>query len=247
MQAIAHGGVRTHVRESAMKVDSRRKIPCHTGESNLNQRRASPMLYQLSYIPTPIGICIQTRLFRQASRLSKYHCCVNKVCGHVVFKNKSRALWAWADQAVSANSCCVVYFTCPSGGALLAKGQFWKCADGVSLWEGQSEPASCTTTCGRGVLGWFSSSVSKLSFTHSNKEKVIGVPNRSGICSTKQPVNPLAHASMLERKFWEKKKRCQYLNVSWFVLGGGWGDQWGEKVNPNTTSGSVQSLKIGES
>ena len=37
------------VRESALKVDSGRKIPCRTGESNLRQRRAGPMLYQLSY------------------------------------------------------------------------------------------------------------------------------------------------------------------------------------------------------
>ena len=28
MHAFAHGGVRTHVRESALKVDSGRKIPC---------------------------------------------------------------------------------------------------------------------------------------------------------------------------------------------------------------------------
>ena len=40
------------VRESALKVDSGRKIPCRTRESNLRRRRASPMLYQLSYIPT---------------------------------------------------------------------------------------------------------------------------------------------------------------------------------------------------
>ena len=39
------------VRESALKVDSGRKIPCRTGESNLRQRRAGPTLYQLSYIP----------------------------------------------------------------------------------------------------------------------------------------------------------------------------------------------------
>ena len=30
----------------------RKKIPCRTGESNLSQRRASPALYQLSYIST---------------------------------------------------------------------------------------------------------------------------------------------------------------------------------------------------
>ena len=52
MHAIAQGGARTHVRESALKVDSGRKIPCRTGESNLRQQRASPILYQLSYIPT---------------------------------------------------------------------------------------------------------------------------------------------------------------------------------------------------
>ena len=40
-------------RESALKVDSGRKIPCRTEESNLPQRRAGPTLYQLSYIPTP--------------------------------------------------------------------------------------------------------------------------------------------------------------------------------------------------
>ena len=44
----------THtVRESALKVDSGRKIPCRTGESNLRRRSAGPVLYQLSYIPTP--------------------------------------------------------------------------------------------------------------------------------------------------------------------------------------------------
>ena len=41
------------VRESALKVDSGRKLPCRTRKSNLRQRRASPTLYQLSYIPTP--------------------------------------------------------------------------------------------------------------------------------------------------------------------------------------------------
>ena len=39
------------VRESALNVDCGRKIPCRTGESNQRQRRAGPMLYQLSYIP----------------------------------------------------------------------------------------------------------------------------------------------------------------------------------------------------
>ena len=39
--------------ESALKVDSGRKIPCRTAESNLRQRRAGPTLYHLSYIPSP--------------------------------------------------------------------------------------------------------------------------------------------------------------------------------------------------
>ena len=52
MHAIAHGGVRTP-RESALKVDSGRKIPRRTGESILCQRCAGPMLYQLNYTPTP--------------------------------------------------------------------------------------------------------------------------------------------------------------------------------------------------
>ena len=41
------------VRESALKVDSGRIIPRRTVESNLRRWRACPMLYQLSYIPTP--------------------------------------------------------------------------------------------------------------------------------------------------------------------------------------------------
>ena len=51
MHAIAHGGCTDTVRESALKVDSGRKIPCRTGESNLRRRCAGPILYQLSYIP----------------------------------------------------------------------------------------------------------------------------------------------------------------------------------------------------
>ena len=54
MHAIAHRGVRTHVRESALKADSGRKIPCRTGESNVPQRRAGLPLFQQSFIPTPI-------------------------------------------------------------------------------------------------------------------------------------------------------------------------------------------------
>ena len=41
------------VRETALKVDSGRKMPPCTRELNLCQWCASPMLYQLNYIPTP--------------------------------------------------------------------------------------------------------------------------------------------------------------------------------------------------
>ena len=53
MHAVVHWYVRTHVRESALKGDSERKVSGLTEESNLPQRRAGPILYQLSYIPTP--------------------------------------------------------------------------------------------------------------------------------------------------------------------------------------------------
>ena len=52
MHGIAHGGVWDTLRKSALKVDSGRKIPCLTGESNLRRQRAGQMLYPLSYIPT---------------------------------------------------------------------------------------------------------------------------------------------------------------------------------------------------
>ena len=45
MHALAHGGCTNTVRESALKVDSVRKILCRTGESNPLQRRAGPTLY----------------------------------------------------------------------------------------------------------------------------------------------------------------------------------------------------------
>ena len=40
------------VRESALKDNSGRNIPCRTGESNLRLRRAGPTLYELGYTPT---------------------------------------------------------------------------------------------------------------------------------------------------------------------------------------------------
>ena len=55
MYAIAHGGCADTGRESAPEVDSGRKIPCRTGDSNPRQYCAwhfSRTLYQLSY-PVP--------------------------------------------------------------------------------------------------------------------------------------------------------------------------------------------------
>ena len=52
MHAIAHGGCTDTVRQSALKGDSGRKIPCRTGDSNPRQYCAwlfSRTLYQLSY------------------------------------------------------------------------------------------------------------------------------------------------------------------------------------------------------
>ena len=48
------------VRESALKADSGGKIPCRTGESNLRQRQAGPVLYQLNYIPIPPNNSLRT-------------------------------------------------------------------------------------------------------------------------------------------------------------------------------------------
>ena len=66
MHAIAHGGCTDTVRESALKVDSGRKIPCRTGESNQRWRRAGPMLYQLSYIPTKQSFTVFTKRLRRS-------------------------------------------------------------------------------------------------------------------------------------------------------------------------------------
>ena len=44
--AIAHEGCADTERESTLKVDYGKKIPCHIGELNLHQRRDGQMLYQ---------------------------------------------------------------------------------------------------------------------------------------------------------------------------------------------------------
>ena len=59
MHAIAQGGVRTHVRECALRVDSGKKIPCRTGESNLRQRHDGLMLKPTELHPHPSFHLIQ--------------------------------------------------------------------------------------------------------------------------------------------------------------------------------------------
>ena len=56
-------------RESALKVDSGRKIPCRTGESNLRQRRDGPMLWPTELHPPPHDI---NYLCRKALAFSHY-------------------------------------------------------------------------------------------------------------------------------------------------------------------------------
>ena len=56
MHAIAHGGCMDTVKESAMEVDTGRKIPCHTGDSNPRQYCAGfsvGPLYPRSYPRSP--------------------------------------------------------------------------------------------------------------------------------------------------------------------------------------------------
>ena len=99
------------VRESALKVDSERKIPCRAGESNLRRRRAGPMLHQLNYIrnqktvsagnPTFL-VCLPTEegvYFRQRKGyiacylISSAHSTMNVISlnGH----NKAQLIQAW--------------------------------------------------------------------------------------------------------------------------------------------------------
>ena len=53
-------------RESALKVDPGRKIPCRIGESNLCQRRVGSTLYRLSYIPVLfVDMAGRSRPFRK--------------------------------------------------------------------------------------------------------------------------------------------------------------------------------------
>ena len=56
MRAIARGDVQTLSESLRRKLTLGGKFPLRSGESNLRQRRAGPMLYQLSCIPTPSSL-----------------------------------------------------------------------------------------------------------------------------------------------------------------------------------------------
>ena len=77
------GGMNT-IRESALKVDSGRKIPCCTGESNLHQWRADLMRYQLSYVPAPAGKCLAWLASASSASLEWWwQCLAWLVCNHL--------------------------------------------------------------------------------------------------------------------------------------------------------------------
>ena len=52
MHVIAHGGCADTVRESALEVDSVRKIPYHTGDSN--RRQYCALAFRSDALPTPL-------------------------------------------------------------------------------------------------------------------------------------------------------------------------------------------------
>ena len=62
------------VRESALKVEPGRKIPCRTGGSNLRRQRAGPTLYQLSYNPTLIMNHSRLRIFLFLQTIIRFLC-----------------------------------------------------------------------------------------------------------------------------------------------------------------------------
>ena len=70
MQTIAHGGCTDTARESALKADTGRKIPCCTGDSNPRQYCAwlfSHALYLLRYSPSPESVVVRSLILKSAS------------------------------------------------------------------------------------------------------------------------------------------------------------------------------------
>ena len=89
-----------------------------------------PVTYRWAW---SISAHLQTRLLRQVGRLSKHHCHVNKVCGHVVLEKDGQVLWGCADWTVSLNTCGVVYFAHRSRQSYMSR---WRevCDYYVSSW-----------------------------------------------------------------------------------------------------------------
>ena len=70
MHVVAHEGCINTVRESALKVDSERTIPCRTRESNPRPYCSwlfGPMFHPLSYIatPKPWSVCLSVMFVSQ--------------------------------------------------------------------------------------------------------------------------------------------------------------------------------------
>ena len=59
------------IRESALKVDSLRKIPCHTGQSNLHRQRASPVQCSANWATSPT-ITLSPPLFSSSLEVRKH-------------------------------------------------------------------------------------------------------------------------------------------------------------------------------
>ena len=74
------------LRESSLKVDSGKQNPCRTGESNLRQRRAGPMLSPTELRPIPI--LARTYVFQLSSRYYLafvYFCATQQTSPDVIF------------------------------------------------------------------------------------------------------------------------------------------------------------------
>ena len=67
------------VRESALKVDSGRKLPCSTGESNLCQRLAGPTHYQLNYILTHLHGPKDTSVYKDINTVRMSSLCAGGI------------------------------------------------------------------------------------------------------------------------------------------------------------------------
>ena len=67
------------VRESALKVDSWRELPCRIGESNLCQRLAGPTHYQLNYILTHLHGPKDTSVYKDINTVRMSSLCAGGI------------------------------------------------------------------------------------------------------------------------------------------------------------------------